>query len=107
MKVLAVILSTLIVVLSSYPCCQDVDSCPISSSLHYCGENESHDDAPHKNESPCSPFYNCGRCSGFTISYEVIDFDAFEPDLEILPVPYMEPLAKEVYFHDLKPPRVI
>ncbi|WP_410548935.1 DUF6660 family protein [Allomuricauda sp. F6463D] len=106
MKILAVILSILIVALSSFPCCQDKDSCAISSSLNYCEHDDSHDDVPHQNESPCSPFYNCGRCSGFTINYELIELDSFESVMKVLPVPYMEPLSKEVYFFDLKPPQV-
>lgn len=111
MKVLAVILSLLIVVLSSFPCCQDDDLCPDSTSLAHTKEHCAHDDVPHdddshKNQSPCSPFYNCGRCSAFTISLSSIDLVAYEPEPEILPVPYTESFSKEFYFLDFKPPRI-
>ena len=103
MKVLAVILSLLIVVLSSFPCCQDDDLCPDSTSLAHTKEHCAHDDVPHdddshKNQSPCSPFYNCGRCSAFTISLSSIDFVAYEPNT-IWPNIYGKPQWPTVYWY--------
>jgi hypothetical protein len=104
-KVLAIILSTLIVLLSSFPCCQEEGTCDTASFVGTADNHESHDDDHSNNESPCSPFYNCGRCTGFTINYNFIEFDFLETDLENFEVPYVESLTHEVYFHDLKPPR--
>lgn len=104
MRVLAVILSFLTLFLSSYPCCQEADSC---ADVFLIGESdEGADESPHENEAPCSPFYACGRCPGFTLNQErVVDIYVIEPEIKTNLVPYLEFVPKEVYFHFLKPPR--
>ncbi len=102
---MAIILSTLIVLLSSFPCCEEEGACEAFSFVNHTENHESHDDDHSNNESPCSPFYDCGRCLGFTINYNFIEFDFLETDLEIFEVPYVESLTCEVYSYDLKPPR--
>ncbi|MBQ4915338.1 hypothetical protein J8L85_12870 [Maribacter sp. MMG018] len=68
MKLVSVILSIYIMVLTVRPCCQD----------NYCGDKAScqleqaddHQDN-HKSDEhkgACSPFYTCGKCVGFTFS---------------------------------------
>lgn len=105
MKIFAVILSTLTLLLSSYPCCQEGSSCSgISAVVEHC-DDDGPQEAPHGKDAPCSPFYACGRCPGFTILYETLEFGSLVPEPQTQPIPYLELLPKEVYFHSLKPPR--
>jgi hypothetical protein len=106
MKVITVILSFLTILLSTYPCCEDKGSCSDVSTIDYCG-SESSQEVPHGKDGPCSPFYNCGRCLGFTITYKTLALDSLEIEIETLPIPYIDILPKEVYFYSLKPPRII
>lgn len=101
---MAVILSLLTILLSSYPCCQETDSCSEIILVDQCRHEDS-EELPLNKNTPCSPFYTCGRCPGFTITYESVDFINLEAEKETLPVPYMELFHKEVYFFSLKPPR--
>lgn len=105
MKFLAVTLSVLTIFLSSYPCCQDEDSCSELQTFVDSCEGSSQQEVPHGNDAPCSPFYNCGRCPGFTITNETLDFVSLELKPKTLHIPYVEFLPKEVYFLALKPPR--
>ncbi|KAB7529014.1 hypothetical protein F8C76_14300 [Flagellimonas olearia] len=107
MKFLAVSLSLFTVLLSSYPCCEEAGSCSgISTVVDHCGDDGGQE-TPHGKDTPCSPFYTCGRCPGFTISYETLELVSLDPEPQTLPIPYIELLPKEVYFHSLKPPRTI
>ncbi len=102
-----VILSLLTIFLSSYPCCQETGSCSDISTMELCGDKDSGEHSQGE-ETPCSPFYACGRCPGFTINYETLDFATLELPKETHPVPYyIELLPKEVYFFSLKPPRTL
>ena len=105
MKILAVILSLATLILSSYPCCQETGACTeILTVVDQCENDHSQEVPPHK-DTPCSPFYSCGRCPGFTVSYEILDLVSLEFEQETLLIPYIGLLPKEVYFFSLKPPR--
>tara|TARA_Y100001001_G_scaffold63229_1_gene60503 strand:- start:859 stop:1188 length:330 start_codon:yes stop_codon:yes gene_type:complete len=105
MKFLAVFLSLFTVLLSSYPCCQEKGSCSETFLADSCGHDDS-EESPHDKEKPCSPFYTCGRCPGFTIAYEnLLNISIMELDLKMDQVPYQEFVSEEVYFLSLKPPR--
>ena len=104
MEVLAVLLSMATIVLSSYPCCQETGSCSVWEVVEH-GAQDGAEDIPYHQDSTCSPFYTCGRCTGFTISFETLEFVYLEPVSKTLPIPYLETLPKEVNFHSLKPPR--
>jgi len=107
MKVFAVVLSLLTIFLSAYPCCQESDACMEISSISDCNGDRSSED-PHENETPCSPFYTCGRCPGFTLEYgDFAKIVTIEADLKTNPLHYRELIPKEVYFHRLKPPRTV
>ena len=107
MKISAIILSSLILALSSYPCCQEDDACGIASYMDCDSGDDYHDKAPHKEDLPCSPFYTCGRCPGFTIAHEsLFDIGIIELDLKRNQVPYHGFVSEEVYFYALKPPRI-
>ncbi|WP_318312226.1 hypothetical protein [Flagellimonas crocea] len=106
MKELAAILSILILLLSSVPCCLEREGCmesPYDGVSSYNGFSETH----HDKEAPCSPFYSCGRCPGFTItSDKLIAIDIVEINFKKTVIPYQEFIPKEVYFYHLKPPRI-
>ncbi|SHI60156.1 hypothetical protein SAMN04488513_101758 [Pseudozobellia thermophila] len=102
---MALLLSVLTIFLSSYPCCQETSPCSEISCADNIG-NDGSEDVPHGKDHPCSPFTTCGRCAGFTLSFTQFTFDLVEPEIKIPPVPYLAPLPKEVYFHELKPPRI-
>jgi len=105
MRVFAVIMSLLTIFLSSYPCCQETDLCMETISFNDCVDDGACED-PHESEAPCSPFYTCGRCPGFTLTYgEFVQIVTIEVDSKINLVPYLEFMPKEVYFNALKPPR--
>lgn len=104
MRVLAVLLSILTILLSSYPCCQEADSCFETAFLNQCGHDDS-EELPMSEDTPCSPFYTCGRCPGFTITYDSLDLINLDVEKGAPLVMYLELLPKEVYFFSLKPPR--
>ncbi|MDC6361802.1 MULTISPECIES: hypothetical protein [Flavobacteriaceae] len=107
MKFLTVILSLLTIVLSSYPCCQETDSCFETSTASHCADGDHNtENEQHDKETPCSPFFTCGRCPGFTTNHVSLELVPFELEEKIQPIVYIEPLPKEVYFFSLKPPRI-
>ncbi|MHA3789008.1 DUF6660 family protein [Flavobacterium hauense] len=76
MKFLSIILSVIIMILVSTPCCSgtcQADSCKEKSSDKHkdCGDN-------------CSPFYSCGSCTGFICSYAVSVAVEVNPSYDIL-----------------------
>lgn len=101
MKVIAIILTMATLALSSYPCCQEA----AEPSVEHCEQD--HQKAPCDNDSPCSPFYACGRCPGFTVDYVQIHFLSLDTVQELPPVPYLESIPKEVHSVPFKPPRFI
>mgnify|MGYP003116939829 FL=1 len=61
MKVLVVILGIFCLLISLYPCCIDDDCEPIS--VEKIAEHEN--DQENEECGLCSPFINCGTCTGF------------------------------------------
>lgn len=107
MKFLVIVLSLLTIFLSSYPCCQETVSCSNTTTVNHCDDDGSEEQS-EGDSTPCSPFYACGRCPGFTMNFETLDFAALELPKETHPIPhYIELLPKEVYFFSLKPPRTL
>ena len=104
MKLLAVILSMLTLLLSTYPCCQEEDSCSDVAVTAHCGDDHS-EEVPNEKEMPCSPFYTCGNCPGFTIIQITLVFNILESDLVSPSIPYIRSLSEDVHFLSLKPPR--
>lgn len=67
MKFLSLIFGIFILLLSVLPCCQEEDCCEEGSTdkLEASAESENSD-----LELPCSPFFSCGTCLGFTFEVE-------------------------------------
>ncbi len=98
---IAIILAMATLALSSYPCCQET----ADASMEHSGQD--HHETPCDTDSPCSPFYACGRCPGFTVEYVQIYFFTLDMVQELPPVPYLESIPKEVHSVPFKPPRFI
>ncbi|HJP63676.1 MAG TPA: DUF6660 family protein [Mucilaginibacter sp.] len=69
MKLLCLILSVYVLMLSVKPCCAD-DDCRSKTST----SQQITDKAPLQgNECPgCSPFFTCGSCTGFIITRPIV-----------------------------------
>lgn len=63
MKLFILFISFLVLALSSFPCCvlEDIGENTL------CVEAYSNTEEGHPDEGPCSPFFNCGSCTGFAI----------------------------------------
>ncbi|MEH6408119.1 MAG: hypothetical protein V7767_12640 [Leeuwenhoekiella sp.] len=63
MKILVTLLSFLTLFLSAVPCCSK--TAEDRAEHQTCEESSDCDDIPC--EGPCSPFYTCGSCTGFSV----------------------------------------
>lgn len=83
-------------------CCEEEQFCIGDNQLTECESEKSKD---HKEDSPCSPFFECGNCTGNIIINIPVTFqnnnleklDTYSPFLEIYH-------KKELQFKLLKPP---
>jgi hypothetical protein len=66
MKVICIFLSMLIVSLSALPCCYEVDNC--NEEIELCEKEANHSSQNEESNPPCSPFFSCGSCTGFSFS---------------------------------------
>ncbi|WP_128756273.1 hypothetical protein [Leeuwenhoekiella aequorea] len=64
MRFLVILLSFITLFASVTPCCSDESVCD-SESTELCGSASGND--TEKSHLPCSPFFNCGSCSGFIV----------------------------------------
>ncbi|EAZ80924.1 hypothetical protein [Algoriphagus machipongonensis] len=102
MKVFAILLSLFSFWLTAMPCCSEESSCD-TIELKQNSDSEPQDDC--NDHLPCSPFYSCGSCTGFSaenfsfpplLSSEEVNI---EPNAE-WSVPFSEQHRKRI----LKPP---
>jgi len=70
MKVLCFILSLYVFFLSTVPCCSDEDCNEDTKTAHTDDHSHNHQDTA---DTTCSPFLNCGTCSGFTFTKLELD----------------------------------
>lgn len=63
MKSIAFFISILVLSLSSLQCCIIEDI----GEDNLCIETHSNTEEDHTGDEPCSPFFNCGSCTGFAI----------------------------------------
>lgn len=87
--------------LSSLPCCL----------LEEIGENtlciETHSDTEddHNGDEPCSPFFNCGSCTGFAIQQN-LEITFIKDELADSNITSSQDLFKSAYQNpDFKPPK--
>ncbi|MCP9200825.1 hypothetical protein MKO06_12970 [Gramella sp. GC03-9] len=101
MKFLVLFITFLVLSLSILPCCflEDI------SNNSLCIDSPTNNEDDHTSEEPCSPFFNCGSCSGFALQEDLeIGFvtDEFSAQVFIS----CQDLFKSAYQNpDFKPPR--
>lgn len=101
MKLVVFFMSFLVLCLSSYPCCLLVED----GGNSLCMENSSNsEDEPVGNEA-CSPFFNCGSCTGFAMQ-EYAEITFIQDELSFPVLFSYEDLFKSAYRNpDFKPPK--
>ncbi|MUP43462.1 hypothetical protein [Christiangramia aestuarii] len=63
MKLIVLFISFLVLSLSSFPCCFLGE---IGENAN-CNEDHNNTEDDHSGDGACSPFFNCGSCTGFAI----------------------------------------
>lgn len=101
MKLVVFSISFLVLSLSSLPCCLLEEM----GENSVCIENPSNSEDDHSGNEACSPFFNCGSCTGFAIQeYSEITF--FQDELSLAVLSSYEELFKSAYQNsDFKPPK--
>jgi hypothetical protein len=99
-KLLCIIFSFIVVLLSVKPCCTDSD-CDAVVKTEHAGTSKA------KDCTGCSPFFSCGTCAGFTISKTVTASVLINPvkTRQIYP-PYQQPNIKEISLSIWQPPQI-
>ncbi|MGF7080914.1 hypothetical protein ABIB50_003274 [Mucilaginibacter sp. UYCu711] len=101
-KILCLILSIYVVLLSLKPCCADKD-CQAMNLQKVNSEKQSH----KKECTGCSPFFTCGSCVGFIISKPFLFTSSLIKDNPIKSyIPYEQPATKEITLTIWQPPKI-
>jgi hypothetical protein len=100
MKLLCILFSFIVIILSVKPCCTDSD-CDAVVKTEQAGQTKAKDCAG------CSPFFSCGTCAGFTVA------KAASAQLLVIPAktrqtyaPYQQPDVKEISQAIWQPPQL-
>jgi hypothetical protein len=105
MKLISILLATLILSFSAIPCCEAEDNCQeeilsnSSESTHHSGSEESN--------LPCSPFYSCGTCTGFSLISLHFDSTWQITESSFLSSAYQSSISKAYKIALLRPPKGI
>jgi len=103
-KIVCLILSLYVIVLSVKPCCAD-DNCRVRSASQ---KQLSKNAASKEKECPgCSPFFTCGSCVGFVVSKPVtLGLPlAVETGVKYF-ADYRQPFIKKITFSIWLPPKI-
>lgn len=101
MKLVVFFISFLVLSLSSLPCCLLEEM----GENTLCIENPSNSEDDHSGNEACSPFFNCGSCTGFAIQ-EYIEITFLQDELSLAILCSYEELFKNAYQNpDFKPPK--
>ena len=105
MKVICLILSVFVMLLSTVPCCDD-DNCNDEIKTEQTSDsNNNHDDTGHCS-STCSPFLTCGSCSGFVISFFGVELQPSEILIEKNNKPFKQGWITSFYADFWQPPKM-
>jgi hypothetical protein len=96
MRILVVLLSFLILVLSGFPCCADDCSEKAVSEQQEAGD---------PGDELCSPFLNCGTCNAVVLPEEPSEMPFLEPVSASVTREAVERPAFEFSFRIWQPPR--
>ncbi|MUP45952.1 hypothetical protein E0K83_09380 [Gramella sp. BOM4] len=101
MQWLVFVISFLVLALSSFPCCmlEEIGENTLCIETHPGTEDD------HSDDEPCSPFFNCGSCTGFAIQQN-LEFSFIRMETTIPVFISSQDLFKSAYQNpDFKPPR--
>ncbi|WBL26566.1 DUF6660 family protein [Zunongwangia sp. HGR-M22] len=103
MKIVVLITSILVIILSIIPCC----SFKIDRNDEICVNSlETEEDDHNACDEPCSPFFNCGSCTGFAIQQN-LEINFIQDDVEIIDIiSYQNSLTNSYQYSAFKPPKV-
>ncbi|MFD0766780.1 DUF6660 family protein [Mucilaginibacter lutimaris] len=100
MKLLCILFSFVIVLLSVKPCCTD-SNCDAAAKKELPGKAKANDCGG------CSPFFSCGTCAGFTINKTTAIILAVNPIKAARAYPvYRQPNVKDVVLAIWQPPKL-
>lgn len=105
MKLLCLVLSVLVLILSARPCCTDQD-CERGRMTEY---RQAKSQVENNQEClGCSPFFTCGACAmGFVLAMRVTHGEVLVTDLVNASfLPYCQPDLQEVSKDIWQPPRL-
>lgn len=104
MRVMAILLTMLILTMSGIPCCSSEMLCEDAGIVISDNPVDSHDEDPHP-EGPCSPFYTCGTCPGVVQTSEFVFQPAVELPIRVRMNTFQEDTCPEpITFRLLRPP---
>jgi len=104
-KLLCLLLSLFVVLLSARPCCADNDcrENALAVKKELAGKNTS----PEKTCPGCSPFFSCGSCVGFIVSKPVThNLRPIAENMDVSYKPYQQPNLKEIAQAIWQPPQL-
>ncbi|MEN0053415.1 MAG: hypothetical protein AAGC65_07085 [Mucilaginibacter sp.] len=105
MKLLCLLLSLFVVLLSARPCCADND-CRVNASAVK-KDQVSKNTSPEKTCPGCSPFFSCGSCAGFVVTKRVThNLKLIAEHRVVTYAPYQQPNLKEVAQAIWQPPQL-
>jgi hypothetical protein len=100
MKLLCIIFSFLVILLSVKPCCTDSDCDALVKT-------ERGVDSKSKDCAGCSPFFSCGTCAGFTVTKAVsAQLLVFPAKSKQAYAPYQQPDVKKIALSIWQPPQL-
>ncbi len=88
------------------PCCAEEENC--HEETHSCTAEVDHSEQNEESDFPCSPFYSCGACTGFSVvSFQLIITDNPINELASISSFYHLSLSETYKLALLKPPKQI
>lgn len=106
MKMISILLAIIILSLTAMPCCAEEGNC--QEELHACEAETDHSEPNEESNFPCSPFYSCGACSGFSLlSFKLSNTDNPISEFASISSFYQLSLSETYKLALLKPPKQI
>ncbi|WP_162996315.1 hypothetical protein [Mucilaginibacter celer] len=103
MKLLCLLLSVFVLVLTAKPCCSDYDCrAQLSPQKEHAGKSAKEKECPG-----CSPFFTCGSCVGFIVS-KPLSFNTVvvAQTASVVYSRYNQPLIQSVALSVWQPPKI-
>lgn len=106
MKLISIFLASIILSLTAIPCCGEESNC--QEEFHSCADEENKAAESEDDDPPCSPFYSCGACTGFSlVSFQSINTTIQKNESAVIKSFYHLSLSEPYKLALLKPPKQI